>query len=308
MATVAERLKVALTENMNLKLLSFGFALVLYSMVHGGQDAQTSVTVDLDVLLPPETANRILVDKSKESVKLTVRGTRAAIEELHARDIGAIQLDAHTGMEKRVVIDQASIRLPPGVRVEQVDPPAIDLVWEDRVERDVPIQVSVVGTPAPGYVVKGAPKPEPHDVRVKGPKTAVMTLQFARAEAFDVSGLGEGVVSKPLAIDKPQPQLSYDVPSVKVALEITREIVERPFTKLAVAVVGPAKGGKTQPAEVDVRLVCPPEVLRALRPEQVVPRVEVRSKEPTGSATLAVEVSVDKCEAHITPSTVVARW
>jgi YbbR domain-containing protein len=307
MATIAERLKTALTENMNLKLLSFGFALVLYSMVHGGQDAQTSVSVDLDVLLPPETANRILVDKSKESVKLTVRGPRAAIEELHARDIGAIQIDARTGSEKRIPIDPASIRLPPGVHVEQVDPPAIDLVWEDRVERDVPIQVSVVGTPAPGYVVKGAPKPEPHDVRVKGPKTAVMTLQFARAEAFDVNGLGEGVVSKQLAIDKPQPQLSYDVPSVKVALEITREIVERPFTKLAVAVVGPPKG-KTQPAEVDVRLVCPPEVLRALRPEQVVPRVEVKSHEPTGSVTLPVEVSVDKCEAHITPSTVIARW
>ncbi len=307
MATLSERLRAALTENMNLKLLSFGFALVLYSMVHGGQDAQTSVTVDLDVLLPPETANRILVDKSKESVKLTVRGPRAAIEELHARDIGAIQIDARTGSEKRVPIDPASIRLPPGVHVEQVDPPAIDLVWEDRVERDVPIQVSVVGTPAPGYVVKGAPKPEPHDVRVKGPKTAVMTLQFARAEAFDVNGLGEGIVSKPLAIDKPQAQLSYDVPSVKVALEITREIVERPFTKLAVAVVGPPKG-KTQPAEVDVRLVCPPEVLRALRPEQVVPRVEVKSHEATGSVTLQVEVSVDKCEAHITPSTVIARW
>ena len=114
-------------------------------------------------------------------------------------------------------------------------------------------------------------------------------------------------LSKQLAIDKPQPQLSYDVPSVKVVLEITREIVERPFTKLAVAVVGPPKG-KTQPAEVDVRLVCPPEVLRALRPEQVVPRVEVRSKDPTGSATLPVEVSVDKCEAHITPSMVVVRW
>ncbi len=307
MAGWTERLRAAVTENLNLKLLSFLFALVLYSMVHGGQDAQTSVGVDLDVLVPPESANRILVQQSAQQVKLTVRGSRAAIEELHARDIGAIQVDAHTGNEKRVPIDPASIRLPPGVRVEQIDPPAIDLMWEDRVERDVPIQVSVVGTPSPGYVVKSAPKPEPKDVRVKGPKSAVLTLQYARAEAFDVSGLGEGVFSKQLAIDKPQSQLSYDVSSVKVTIEITREIVERPFTKLAIAVVGPAKG-KTQPAEVDVRLVCPPEVLRALRPEQVVPRVEVKSHEPTGSATLPVEVSVDKCEAHITPSMVVVRW
>ena len=31
-----ERIRAALTENLNLKLLSFAFALVLYSLVHGG--------------------------------------------------------------------------------------------------------------------------------------------------------------------------------------------------------------------------------------------------------------------------------
>ncbi len=32
------RIVAALTENLNLKLLSFAFALVIYSLVHGGQD------------------------------------------------------------------------------------------------------------------------------------------------------------------------------------------------------------------------------------------------------------------------------
>ena len=35
-----------------------------------------------------------------------------------------------------------------GVHVEQVDPPTLDLTWEDVVVRDVPIQVSVVGAPS----------------------------------------------------------------------------------------------------------------------------------------------------------------
>ena len=37
---VVERIKGSLTENLNLKLLSFAFALVLYSLVHDAQDAQ----------------------------------------------------------------------------------------------------------------------------------------------------------------------------------------------------------------------------------------------------------------------------
>jgi hypothetical protein len=57
-----------------------------------------------------------------------------------------------------------------------------------------------------------------------------------------------------------------------------------------------------------VRLTCPPEILRALRPEQVVPRVEDRSTAASGSESLPVIVEVDKCEAHVTPAAVVARW
>ena len=163
--------------------------------------------------------------------------------------------------------------------------------------------MSVVGTPASGFVVKGVPKADPDKVRVRGPKSAVMVLQHARADAFDVRGLGEGIHIKQLAIDKPPPRFTYDMSSVKVVTEIARENVERPFTKLPVAVTGVAKA-KTQPAEVDVRLVCPPEVLRGLRPEQVVPRTDVKSTAASGSEAMPVIVTVDKCEAIVTPSTV----
>ena len=125
----------------------------------------------------------------------------------------------------------------------------------------------------------------------------------------DPTLLTEGTYSRHLAIDKPAGRLSPDpsTQSVLITTEITREVVERPFVKMAVAVVGATKA-KTQPTEVDVRLLCPPEILRALRSEQVVPRVTVRSTAASGSESLPVEVSVDKCEAHITPSSVIVRW
>src|SRR5262249_3840140 len=154
----------------------------------------------------------------------------------------------------------------------------------DQIVRDVPVEVSVVGSPANGYVVKGVPVADPPTVRVHGPKSEVLTLQHARAEAFDVRGLTEGTYTRELAIDR-RVGLKYDTTEVKVQTVIMREIAERPFTKLPVAVVGPPKA-KTTPAEVDVRLVCPPDILRGLRAEQVVPKVEVKSKEASGSVSL----------------------
>ena len=305
---IAERAKALLTENLNLKLLSFAFALVLYSLVHDAQDAQRAVDVGVTVRVPPDSANRILVSQSATKVRLTLRGSRAALDDIHTDDLGTLQVDAHVGTEKELTLDAEMVKaLPPGVRVEAIDPPVIDLQWEDEIVRDVPVEVSVVGSPANGYVEKGVPTADPKTVRVRGPKSEVLTLQHARAEAFDVTGLTEGSYTRDLAIDK-RSALGYGVSEVKATIEIARELVERPFTKLAVAVIGPAKA-RTNPAEVDVRLTCPPEILRALRPEQVVPQVEVQSKELTGVlAHVPVEVSVDRCNALVTPDKVIVKW
>ena len=305
---IAERAKLLLTENLNLKLLSFAFALVLYSLVHDAQDAQRVVDVGVTVRVPPDSANRLLVSQSATKVRLTLRGSRAALDDIHTDDLGTLQVDAHAGTEKELNLNAEMVHtLPPGVRVEEIDPPTIDLQWEDEIVRDVKVEVSVVGSPANGYVVKGVPTADPTTVRVNGPKSEVLSLQHARADAFDVTGLSEGTYTRELAIDK-RGGLGYGVSNVKASIEIARELVERPFTKLPVVVIGPPKA-RTNPAEVDVRLTCPPEILRALRPEQVVPQVEVASKDPSGAvAHVPVEVSVDKCNALVTPDKVIVKW
>jgi hypothetical protein len=306
-ADLVTRARASVMENLSLKLVSIVIALIFYSLVHGSQDAQRSVLVDLVVLLPPESANRVLSNSLPPQVRLTLRGPRAQLDELHSDDIGTLQVDVHSDTERRITLDPAMVHVPPGVRVEQIDPPALNLVWEDQIVRDVPIQVSVVGTAAPGFVVKGAPLAEPETVRVHGPKSEVLVLQHARADSFDVTGLTEGVYPRHLALDKPPGRVVYDTNTVLVTTEVTREVVERPFPKLPVVVVGQTKA-KTQPTEVDVRLVCPPEILRALRPEQVVPRVEERSTATSGSESLPVIVDVDRCEAHVMPAAVIVRW
>jgi len=193
------------------------------------------------------------------------------------------------------------------VRVEVIDPASVELIWEDIITRDVPIQVSVVGSPAAGFMVKGAPLADPAVVRAHGPKSEVLGIQYARAAAFEVNGLTEGNYQRQLLIDSPPARVTYDTNMVGVSTQITREVVERPFIKLPVIVIGPPKA-KTFPAEVDVRLACPSEIVRALRPEQVVPHVEEKGTATSGSESLPVTVQVDKCEAHVTPSSVIVRW
>ena len=303
-----ERIRLALTKNMNLKVLSFGFALVLYSLVHGGQDARRSVVVDLEVGLPPESSDRVLVGSLPQSIRIFVRGSNQTIDNLRASSV-SVQIDLTTKQPSHMVFEPKMVRLPEGVNVEieQFDPPTIDLHWEQRIVRDVPIQVSVVGTPADGFVVKGPLVAEPKSAKVRGPQGDVMVLQHIRADAFDVRGLTEGSYPRNLAVERANPRLKIEPTTVIVMAEITREVSERVFQKLPVSVVGIAKG-KSTPGEVDVRLVCPPDIVRSLRPEQIVPQVEVTSKDASGSLSLPVQVRIDKCEAYVIPREVITRW
>ena len=303
-----DRVRVALTENMNLKVLSFAFALVLYSLVHGGQDARRSVVVDLEVGLPPESSDRVLVGSIPQSIRIFVRGSNQTIDNLRAASV-SVQIDLTNKQPSHIVFEPKMVRLPEGVNVEleQFDPPSIDLHWEQRVVRDVPIQVSVVGTPADGFVVKGPLIAEPKSAKVRGPQGDVMVLQFIRVDAFDVRGLTEGTYPRNLAVERANPRLKIEPTTVVVTADITREVAERVFQKLPVSLVGIPKG-KSTPGEVDVRLVCPPDIVRSLRPEQIVPQVEVTSKDPSGSLSLPVRVRIDKCDAYVIPREVVARW
>ena len=303
-----ERLKTLITDNLNLKLLSFAFALVLYSLVHGGQDARGSISVDLEVNLPPESGDKVFIGTIPRDVRIFVRGSAQTIDNLRGGAVHMI-LDL-TNSPEHVVFNQNMVRLPDGVRVEieQFEPPSMDLKWEQRVTRDVPVQVSVVGAPADGYVVKGPLIAEPRTVKVRGPQSDVMVLQHVRTDAFDVRTItAEGQYPRQLAIEKINPRLKIEPQSIIVTAEITREVAERVFPKLPVAVVGTAKG-KAQPSEVDVRLVCPPDIVRSLRPEQIVPQVEVTSREPSGSESLPVVVHMDQCDAYMTPREVVTKW
>jgi YbbR-like protein len=308
MLPLAHQIRSLVVENLNLKLLSLGFALVLYSLVHGSQEAQRSLLLSVVALTPADSSNRVLMTPIPAQIRVTVRGPRSALDDLHADDMANVQLDLHSGNETRVTIRPTMIPVPPGLRVEQIDPPELDLVWEDVIVRDVPVEVGVVGTAANGFVVKGAPQADPRALRARGAKSEVLVVQHARADAFDVSGLTEGKYTRQLAVERPPGgRVSLEAPSVSATVEIGREVVERPFTKVPIAIIGHANA-KAQPTEVDVRLACPPEVVRALRPEQILPRVQVTATSDHGSDALPVQLAIEQCEVHLTPPSVIVRW
>ena len=153
----------------------------------------------------------------------------------------------------------------PDVRAEQVDPPSISLRWEDEVRSRDPRASGDHRAAGAGLRGQGAPKVEPAMVKAMGPRSVVDVVQFARAEAFDVTGIAkEGSEDRSPPARSPPARVEYATPTVKVRIEIGHEELRRDFAKVPVQVVGVARG-VVVPAEVTFASRVRPDIVRSLR-------------------------------------------
>ena len=321
--SVAERvsatgtfLREAFTENLGLKALSFAFAVGLFLFLYGQRDEQQrTVAVGLSFRPPAEDSTRELMTQLPASIHVTLRGPAHAIDRLVQAGMPPLTIDLRNGERESITFNERMFSLPPDTHVTASDPPSIELEWEDVIARQIPIQASITGQPALGYVVRGEPEVDPKQITARGPASLVEVLQFARLAAFDVSGLSEGVHRRRIALDAPPTRVRFmGPPAATVSVTVARRLTEASFQGRAVEVLGPAITG-VSPRAVDVTVVGPPEVVQALRAEQVVPRANLM-KAPGldlkdlrhGSAELPVTVELAGAEARVQPPTVTVKW
>src|SRR5690606_29971082 len=140
--------------------------------------------------------------------------------------------------------------LPVGVRVEQWNPAAIDLRFEERAEREIPVRPSVIGELPAGLRVAKGPDVEPQRVVLKGPASVVAEIDFARLEPIELTGLPEGTHTSRVAFRPPPEGCEYVSDStVPVTLEVAQERSERAFDSLAVSILG-GKARSIRPGSV----------------------------------------------------------
>lgn len=310
-AAIWRAVKPAFARNIGLKLFSLACAIALYAFVHGAQDAQRIMAVDLVVLLPPASENRTLTTDLPTSIRVSLHGPRSIVGELRSSDLGNMQLDLRSGRSGRIPLEPGMLRVPGGVAIDSIDPSTLDIAWDDVIERPIQVQVPITGAPAEGFVVKGRASALPESLLARGPSQVVDNLQVARVEPFDITGLTDGTHRRTLVIDRPPSRVTYDATHATATLEIVRKLRERVFSKIPVQIVGVGRA-IALPSQVDVRVLGAPDYVSDLRAEQIVPRVTI--KEPdTGakkgnSLALPVELELDNVQVTIVPKSVVVKW
>lgn len=308
--------KESFTENVGLKAIAMSFAIGLFAFLYGQQDEQLrTIPVSIVMRPPAEGTDRELMSQIPASVHVTLRGPARAIDRIIQSGVPPVELDLRSGQKQQIVFDDGMFQVPAEVRITIIDPPSIDLEWEDVISRQIPIQASITGQTAAGYIVRGQPEVEPENIAVRGPRSVVEVMQFARLAPFDVSGLSEGVHRRRISIDSPPSRAKLLGPaSASVAVTIARRLSEARFENRPVEVIG-MPGAVSIPRTVDVTVFGPPEVVRALRSEQVVPRADLNKvagvnlkEQRRGSTVVKLSIELNHADAEIQPPSVNVKW
>ena len=242
-------------------------------------------------------------------IRVTVRGPRSTLDDLHADDISSVQVDVRGGNETRVVFDPS---IDPGAAGAQgrADRSAGDrpAVGGPSSCATSPCEVGVVGTPAAGFMVKGAPVAEPAFVRAHGPKSEVMRHPARARRRVRRHGADGGQVHA-AAGDRP-------AAGARDVRRAERERDGRDRARGGGAALhegarrrrrarerqGAAGRGRRPPRRARRRSCARCGPSRSSRASRLQPTTE------HGSDALPVQLVIDQCEVHVTPPSVIVRW
>lgn len=306
----------AFAQNLGLKAIALVFALGFYSYVHGQENIQQRTLPISVVTLPPDSGGKVLMTKIPPNIHITLRGPGRALTELVQGGVRQVEVDLRDGHPQEIVFTREMFRLPGQLEMLEVVPHSLVLEWEDLITRQVPLQASITGELADGFILKGVPRVEPDRITVKGPRRTVEVMQFVRLAPYNVTGLTEGLFPRRIAIDPPGDQVEHlGTPAATVVVEVKRRESEKLFSDLPIQVIGPGRGAKVLPATVDVTVIGPPDVVRALRAEQIIPKADLVaahkwSPERTGSGSADVPIQVDlaRVTVEVQPPNATVSW
>ena len=306
--TLSRRVVQWLFGHLGLKVLSLGLALLLWMVVAGEETVERGLRVPLELQQMP--AGIEVLGDIPTTVDVRVRGGPGALSRVGTGDVVAV-LDLRSARSGRRLfpLTPDQVRVPFGVEVVQITPSAVAMAFEPSATREVPIQPSVDGRPAPGYMV-GQMSADPKAVEVIGPESAVEHATEVLTEPVPVSG-AKAAVRQAVTLGLLDPSLRLkSARSATVTVQVVPAPLERTLHNRPVRLrnLGNNLQAEAEPSTVQLTLRGNREALNRIAPDDIMAFIDLAGLYP-GQYTLDVHTdsSPDVGVTRVEPASVQVR-
>jgi YbbR domain-containing protein len=252
--------------NGHLKAIALLLTVALYLWVGEDRETQMIAAAPVRFSVPEEL---ILTQPNIDRVKLTLRGRWSSLNQFDQNDLEPVVIQVSPEDDGQVVpITPDAVQLPPGVRTTSIEPSAVRVELEDRVDKTVKLSPRVVGRTRPGYVIQGV-EVTPSELTVSGPQSVIGPLQSVPTERIDVTGRARSF-QKQVQLRPESSQINYNLSSpVTVSVQIAAEEAQRTLQGLRVRPVNTSYETEIEPSNLNITVRGPAATVEELDSEQV---------------------------------------
>ena len=170
-------------QNIIIKILAIIMAIILWMYVMNEQNPPFESSFIIPLEVRNVAADYVIFD-APETVKVKIRGPRSIVAGMRTKDFKAfVDVKGLTEGSHNISVNAT---IPSSLELVEINPDKVQLRLDTIISRQLPIEVRITGTPAPGTVF-GKAVPAHGQVTIEGPKNIVNTVEKIVA-AVDLSG------------------------------------------------------------------------------------------------------------------------
>lgn len=249
-------LRGALVDNAAIKFVALVLALTVFILVHSDEQAVTGATVDVTYTMPPD---KVLVSNRVDQVRITVKGSRRRVRRFNRHELEPIHIDLSHTQSGELFFQPDMFDLPEGLDLVSITPASMTIRMDDRVVKQVPVSVDLVGAPGHGYRV-AAVTAKPEHVEVSGAASEVSRATAVQTAPVSLAGRSASFQQEVRLVPPAGLEIDSDHDTVRAQVTLGEELGSREVTLPVTILTSPAvTSGETsrfqvQPDKVKVVL------------------------------------------------------
>jgi YbbR domain-containing protein len=286
-----------ITENLSLKLFSLAVAILLFLFV----SVESATPIDVDFRIEYRAADDMtIVGDAPAVLHTTLQGPWATFRSFEIDKLRPVVVDLTSAGPgtMRYSLDTNDVDPPGGMSVVAIRPSEVELTLDRKVERQLPVQVDIVGRPAFGFEL-GSVEATPRRVRVTGPVTVMQNVDFIYTQPLNVEGHQDDLATE-LDLRPSLAQLRIKDRRVHVVARINEEFVTRDFENVPVQATEAPIGTRLTPDRIPLRLKGPRNLVDHVDPKALSVSIDLEPEldegVPTFEKTVRLQGNPDRTE------------
>jgi YbbR domain-containing protein len=262
-------------KNFPLKLFSLFSALVMWYFVANDVMIAT-VSIPVEIENPP--LDKIILSTFSQQVRVKVSGPAFMVSGIISSP-PVFKIAVPHDVESRHVVSLRGdeFSFPSAVQVIAVEPSEIEIRFDERISKNVLVEVPVLGPTDDDWRID-AIRPSPPRIVVSGPRTELALINRVETSPIDLREI-RGSKRVNVSVRKPGVLSEASLSEVSVVVDVSLIENAKRFSTLPISVRGAPfpEGFRLDPSVVSVEVVGRKSLVRSIDKSQVLPYISLSS-------------------------------